>query len=167
MEGIVLVGGVLVGVRVRQPPEGISAPHQPIVAESIEHGPHEDEGAAPPDARLDEVAGHGIGHQGLDALLEVVEAPKTDHRLGGARHVPSAGPGVTVVVDASHELEVLPAQKVLEQVVDRPLPGAGRMQGIVALRERRSRETQLQELQVPAPSIGDAVGQRRRTRAGG
>ena len=71
MEGIVLGG--IVGIRVRQPPEGVGAPHQPVVAQSVEHRPHEDERAAPPDARLDEVTGHGIGHQGLDALLEVVE----------------------------------------------------------------------------------------------
>ena len=49
-------------------------------AGGLEHAAHEYHGPAAPDARLDQVAGHAVLDHALDAMLDVVDLGRPDHR---------------------------------------------------------------------------------------
>ena len=80
------IGGIGFHVGRRKPRERIGDKDAPLqVAEGLERRPHQDAGAAAPDARFDEIAGHPLADRGFDQFAQVPEPGAPDHgvRLPG------------------------------------------------------------------------------------
>jgi hypothetical protein len=56
--------------------------------------PHEDGGAAAPDAGFDKITRNSVSEDCFDAPLEMIEARPADHRVRGARHDAALSPAL-------------------------------------------------------------------------
>ena len=139
--------------------EGIGRVHRAVgVAVGLEDRAHEDHRAAAPHAGLDQIAGNVVFEHLRDALLDVVEALETDHRLRETGPVAPVGAHVGPVEVLLRELllDRLPhlladdVAGVLEADIHRPVERVGER----ALHEVEIATAQTRNLRVVVRRIG-------------